>query len=147
MLVVLPSSGLLSFVFLVMAIAMIGLPPLSGFIGKALLLKATFTSDWMVASWALILISSFVTLVATSRATSYLFWKASGEAPETDKVHSMELIPLFLIVLLLLCLVVFANDVESFTQTVAKQLHEYPLPNMLNLKGVNNVTFISDALS
>lgn len=132
---VMPSAGLLSFIFLVVAIAMIGLPPLSGFIGKALLLKATFGSNWMVASWALILLSSFVTLVATSRATSHLFWKASGEAPEKDKVHSMELVPLYLIVLLLLGMVVFANNVESFTQTAAKQLHEYPLPTMLNLKG------------
>lgn len=131
----LPSSGLLSFFFLVIAIAMIGLPPLSGFIGKALLLKATFGSSWMVASWALILISSFVTLIAMSRVTSHLFWKASGDAAETDKVHNLELIPLYVIAFLLLCLVVFANDVEGFTQTAAQQLHEYPLPQILNLKG------------
>jgi multicomponent K+:H+ antiporter subunit D len=132
---VLPSAGLLSFIFLVMAIAMVGLPPLSGFIGKALILKATFGSNWMIASWALILISSFVTLIAMSRATSYLFWKSSGEPAETDKVHQFELIPLYLIALLLLSLVVFANDVENFTQTAAQQLHDYPLPKMLNLKG------------
>lgn len=132
---VLPSAGLLSLIFLVIALAMIGLPPLSGFIGKALLLKATFGSSWMVVSWSLILISSFVTLIAMSRATSHLFWKASGEVSETDKVHQLELIPLYLIALLLLSLVVFANDVENFTQSAARQLHEYPLPKMLNLKG------------
>ncbi|MGB5447193.1 MAG: monovalent cation/H+ antiporter subunit D, partial [Psychromonas sp.] len=117
------------------AIAMIGLPPLSGFIGKALLLKATFASSWMGTSWALILISSFVTLIAMSRATSYLFWKPIGDGTETGKVHNLELIPLYVIALLLLCLVVFANDVEGFTQTAARQLHEFPLPQMLNLKG------------
>lgn len=131
----LPSSGLLSFIFLAIAIAMIGLPPLSGFIGKALLLKATFTSSWMVSSWAVILISSFVTLITTSRATSYLFWKVSGDVDETDKVHKLELAPICLIVFLLFCLVVFANDIEGFTQTAAQQLHQYPLPQMLNLKG------------
>ncbi len=131
----LPSAGLLSCIFLVIAIAMIGLPPLSGFIGKALLLKATFASAWMATSWALLLISSFVTLIAMSRATSQLFWKASGNAAATEKIHNLELIPLYIIAFLLLCLVVFAGDVEAFTQAAARQLHENPLPQMLNLQG------------
>ncbi|RKF20382.1 monovalent cation/H+ antiporter subunit D [Alginatibacterium sediminis] len=130
-----PSSGLLSFLFLVIAIAMIGLPPLSGFIGKALLLKATMSSNWMVWSWALILISSFVSLIAMSRAASYLFWKASGEPAEGDVVHKLELIPLFVISMLLLALVVFANDVDGFTQSAAQQMHAYPMPEMIGLKG------------
>jgi len=68
--------------FLVAAVAMGGLPPLAGFIGKAMLLQsagATTLATWTIA---IVLGSSLVLLVALARAGSALFWE-NGQQPAT----------------------------------------------------------------
>jgi len=60
--------------FFAAAIAMAGLPPLSGFLGKLLVLDAAYASDLMVWVWAVVLISSLVSIVGFARAGSVLFW-------------------------------------------------------------------------
>jgi multicomponent K+:H+ antiporter subunit D len=62
------------------AIALAGLPPLSGFLGKLMLLDAW--RDQAAVIWPAILVSSFLMLIGLSRAGSLLFWKAStGSRP------------------------------------------------------------------
>ncbi|RKF14708.1 monovalent cation/H+ antiporter subunit D [Roseovarius spongiae] len=69
--------------FFAAAIAMVGLPPLSGFLGKLLILDAASDTPRMVWVWAVVLSMSLVALVGFSRAGSMLFWKArSVEQPE-----------------------------------------------------------------
>lgn len=58
-------------VFFVLAVTVVGLPPLAGFLGKALILAATPAS---VAVWAALLGASLLNLVALVRAGSRLFW-------------------------------------------------------------------------
>ncbi|MEN3951950.1 monovalent cation/H+ antiporter subunit D [Iodidimonas sp. SYSU 1G8] len=65
--------------FFLGAIAMAGLPPLSGFIGKLLILDSARdpgTAPWI---WAAILIASLVTTIGFARAGSRLFWKSTAE--------------------------------------------------------------------
>lgn len=66
----------LGWLFFVLAVAAAGLPPLGGFLGKALLLQAAGTTPW--AGWAVaaVLASSLLMVVALARAGVTLFWQA-----------------------------------------------------------------------
>ena len=70
----LPDRTLPGVLFLVAAVSLAGLPPLSGFIGKLLLLQAVpaASTGWV---WALVLGSSLLMLVGLARAGTRLFWR------------------------------------------------------------------------
>jgi multicomponent K+:H+ antiporter subunit D len=70
-------SGLIASLYLAVAIAMAGMPPLSGFIGKLLILDAF--RDEAPLIWTAILGSSFLMILGFARAGSTLFWKPYGE--------------------------------------------------------------------
>jgi multicomponent K+:H+ antiporter subunit D len=78
-------SGLIASLYLVAAVAMAGMPPLSGFIGKLLVLQAF--RDQAALIWSVVLVSSFLMILGFARAGSTLFWKPSAleaEAPEAQ---------------------------------------------------------------
>ena len=75
---VMAQSGLISALFLVAAIAMAGMPPLSGFLGKLLVLDAARDHALAPWVWAVILVSSLVTLLGLARAGTAIFWKSHG---------------------------------------------------------------------
>lgn len=81
----------LSLVFLVPALSLCGIPPLSGFWGKLLMLRAGVDAGtwWLVAA---VLVASVLTLLAVMRIWGDVFWKA---APEGRPV-SREPLPLML---------------------------------------------------
>ncbi|MBL8324000.1 MAG: monovalent cation/H+ antiporter subunit D [Rubrivivax sp.] len=66
--------------FFVLAVAAAGLPPLAGFIGKALLLQAVGPAAWGGVLVAWVLASSLLTLVTLSLNGSTLFWKLAPAA-------------------------------------------------------------------
>jgi multicomponent K+:H+ antiporter subunit D len=70
--------------FFVAAIAMAGLPPLSGFVGKLLILDAGIDTPQVVWIWAVILISSLISMVGFARAGSIVFWKSRSIALPED---------------------------------------------------------------
>ncbi|RAI34373.1 monovalent cation/H+ antiporter subunit D [Rhodoplanes serenus] len=79
----LPRLGSLAVLFFVAAIAVTGLPPLSGFLGKLLVLAATGTAPAAPWIWAMLLATSLVVIVGFARAGSTLFWKTvPGPAPQ-----------------------------------------------------------------
>ena len=57
------------------AVSVSGLPPLSGFIGKALLLDAV-PDGYRMWVWGTVLLTSLLTLVALARTGSQVFWRA-----------------------------------------------------------------------
>ncbi len=66
--------------FMLAAIAATGLPPLSGFIGKLLILKSvTVLPDWGWA-WGVILGTTFIGVIGFARVGSAVFWKRAGAA-------------------------------------------------------------------
>jgi multicomponent K+:H+ antiporter subunit D len=69
-------ATLLGSAFFLGAIAMTGMPPLSGFIGKLLILdaaRAALGGPWI---WALILITSLFVIIGFARAGSLVFWRS-----------------------------------------------------------------------
>ncbi len=80
-----PQGGLISALFFVGAIALAGMPPLSGFVGKLLVLDAARDAPDATAIWAVILIGSFVTIVGLARAGSLIFWKSHDAQHNTEQ--------------------------------------------------------------
>lgn len=83
-------ASLMGCLFFLAAIAMAGLPPLSGFIGKLLILDATRGAELGPWIWGLILLTSLGVIIGFSRAGSVMFWKAEavGTAPEAEPLST-----------------------------------------------------------
>ena len=77
-----PMPALTGLLYLVAAIALIGLPPLSGFIGKLLVLQAVPADD-VTLVYAAVLGSSLLALIGLSRTGTRLFWR-TGEDTDGD---------------------------------------------------------------
>ncbi len=121
---VMSGNALTAAMFFVGAIAMAGLPPLSGFLGKLLVLDAAFDSNLMVWVWAIVLSSSLISILGFARAGSILFWKAhsidrpeGAEPPATP--NSMSYAAVGGLVALLIAHTIFAGQVHSYTTKMA----------------------------
>ena len=123
--------------FFVAAIAMAGLPPLSGFLGKLLVLDASFGTDLMVWTWAIVLGSSLISIVGFARAGSLLFWKAQSIEPPTEVVTvtppaTMSYVAIGGLITLLAMHTVFAGQVHQYTTSIAAQLFD-PEPYIMTV--------------
>ncbi len=67
------NHGLLAAMFFMAAVAMAGMPPLPGFLGKLMILQASF-GHWGI--WSAILMTSLIAIVGFARIGSQLFWRA-----------------------------------------------------------------------
>ncbi len=83
-------QSLIGAAFFVVAIAIVGLPPLSGFIGKLLMLRALAQYEIFPWIWAAILIASLLALIAVSRSGSLLFWKCGAVKEFDDNMRSTD---------------------------------------------------------
>ncbi|MCA0906015.1 monovalent cation/H+ antiporter subunit D [Ruegeria marisrubri] len=133
-----PQSGLIAALFFVGAIAMAGMPPLSGFVGKLLVLDASRDASDATTVWAVILIGSFVTIVGLARAGTLIFWKSyDAEVVTTDETAEGENAPapaapepqpglaftaVFGAVAGLILLTLFAGPALEYTSKTAEQL-------------------------
>ena len=109
------------------AIAMSGLPPLSGFLGKILILDAAYGADLVIWIWVIVLASSLVSVVGFARAGSKLFWKAHGPqslAPAEDRQNPSALAYTAVggLFALLVLHTVFAGQVHSYTTALSAEL-------------------------
>jgi multicomponent K+:H+ antiporter subunit D len=125
----LPVSGaaLTAALFFLGAIAMAGLPPLSGFIGKLLVLNASFDASLVVWIWAIVLSASLVTVVGFARAGSTLFWKAeSVEKPEDyapePRPSALSYVAVGGLTTLLIAHTVFAGPMHRYMTETSAQL-------------------------
>jgi len=84
--------GLVAALFFAAAIAAAGMPPLSGFLGKLLILDALRTAPGVAWIWGVILVTSLVTLVGLARAGSLVFW-STAEAPALPELPPAEAPP------------------------------------------------------
>ncbi|MEP1521233.1 monovalent cation/H+ antiporter subunit D [Ascidiaceihabitans sp.] len=120
-------NALTAAMFFVGAIAMAGLPPLSGFLGKLLVLDASYTSDGMVWIWVVVLSSSLISILGFARAGSVVFWKAHSVAsedpkPEAAKPAALSYVAVGGIFAMLVLHTIFAGQVHGYTTRIATQL-------------------------
>jgi multicomponent K+:H+ antiporter subunit D len=129
-----PGAILIGAMFMFAAVAMTGMPPLSGFFGKVLILTASLEHMWSGYILAVVLLAGFIMIISMARTGTLLFYqllpatekaRASSDkghyktaAKPLNKVASLAIIGLFITSPLL---VIFAQPVTLFTESVAKQ--------------------------
>lgn len=114
------------------AIAMAGLPPLSGFVGKLLVLESGFDTTMMAWIWSVVLISSLIAVVGFARAGSTVFWKAHdpdvvGQTPDDDErsvPSTLAYAAVGGLFAAIIALTVFAGEVHGYTTAIAEQLFQ-----------------------
>ncbi|MBN9888548.1 monovalent cation/H+ antiporter subunit D [Salipiger abyssi] len=131
-------NGLLASLFFVGAIGIAGMPPLSGFLGKLLVLDALRSADYTWLVWTVVLAGSLLTIVGFVRAGSLLFWKSTSPAlagpmePESEeeapppeaRLGPMLVAPTMAMLIMLALLTVFAGPVSRHMEATAGQLFD-----------------------
>lgn len=82
-------NGLLAALFFAAVIGMAGMPPISGFLGKLLVMDAT-RGPGMGIVWGVILVTSLLMILGFARAGSTVFWKAHASPAEHEPTHRSE---------------------------------------------------------
>jgi multicomponent K+:H+ antiporter subunit D len=72
---------ILASLFVLAAMGIVGLPPLSGFVGKLAILDSMRAAASAPLIWTLVLLASLLLLVAYAQAGSTLFWRGNGCCP------------------------------------------------------------------
>ena len=115
-------SGLISALYMAAAVAVAGMPPLSGFIGKLLVLDAFRTQAPLV--WSVVLVSSFLMILGFARAGSLVFWKAEPQDPPPAPVpEQLAFAATFALLASLVALTVLAGPLTDWMGATAETLH------------------------
>lgn len=122
----LAQPGLLGTLFFIAAIGIIGLPPLSGAVGKALILFSADTSQQMLWIWPSVLIGSLAALIALSRAGSTMFWKVTGESAGEHQANPVRAVAVALLLLCSPLMVVAGGPLTEYLGATAAQVHDLP---------------------
>jgi multicomponent K+:H+ antiporter subunit D len=135
-------NGLFAALFFAGAIAMAGMPPLSGFLGKLMILDALRSPELIGWAWTAILLGSLLTILGFAQAGSVLFWKSTastasdlGKAadapgdqakPDTDSLPATALViaPSMMALCVLAALTVMAGPVTTYLEATSAQLHD-----------------------
>jgi multicomponent K+:H+ antiporter subunit D len=120
-------AALIAGMFMVAAIAITGLPPLSGFVGKLMVLNAAFDAGSAVWIWAIVLTASLISVVGFARAGSVLFWKAQSDGAPVPEAGRAAPAPLSFVAVggllaLLVAHTVFAGRMYDYAGATAAQL-------------------------
>ncbi len=112
---------MLGVLFFLSAVAAAGMPPLSGFIGKLLLLKSVVPEQaaWL---WGIVLTGSLAGLIALSRAGSRIFWKTEGERATAGRASPATIIPTALLLAMSVMMTLFAAPITRYAEATAIQL-------------------------
>ena len=129
-------NGLFAALFFAAAIGMAGMPPLSGFLGKLLVLDALRDPGLIGWAWTAILAGSLLTIVGFARAGSTLFWKstavpvlvtdeaAAPDSPPNTDATLAQVVPTVAALAALAGLAVFAGPVSAYLEDTSAQLFD-----------------------
>ncbi|MBA3895082.1 MAG: monovalent cation/H+ antiporter subunit D [Gemmatimonadales bacterium] len=118
-------GGALGLLFLFGAMAVVGLPPWSGFIGKALVLAAAPLDRVGAWVWGVTLLAGLVGVMASARMGGRLFWlpaPAGAAVVAVRRVRRSALAPVLGLFGAVVLLTVFGDAVTRYTRATADQL-------------------------
>ena len=128
-------TGSLFFIF---AIAVAGLPPLSGFFGKVMILFAALEHMQKAIILAVVLTSSLLIVVALARSGSFIFYDTTPDVKPLQeyKLSKSTLASIFYLFAFAPILVIFANPITEFTSEIAMNLFDSTnyINNVLNFE-------------
>ena len=114
--------ALLGTLFFAGAIAVSGLPPLSGFAAKLYILQAAETSAAVAWIWGVILVSGLLVIVSLSRAGTAIFWRTEDSEGEARPVRGLEAVSTCGLLAAAAFLMVFGAGTLDYTAATAEQL-------------------------
>jgi multicomponent K+:H+ antiporter subunit D len=119
-----PGARVLGGLFFVVAMAIAGMPPLSGFIGKFMLLKAALASSLLPWVWSVVLVTGLMGLIALARSGSLLFYRthSSHDPAALTPPTNAALAPVAGLLLLVAGLVIWAGPLSDYASATAAQL-------------------------
>jgi len=118
----LPRGELLAGLFLFIALAVSGMPPLSGFIGKWLILQASLGEPDMPWVLGVLLVSSLLVIMALARSGTRLFFKIDENTVASVAPRLGDLGPMLALAIAGLSLVIYAGPLYEFGHAAAVQL-------------------------
>ena len=104
------------------AVAIAGLPPLAGFLGKLMLMQATAPFSWRAAWWAALLLSGFAVTLVLARIAALLFWQPDDPLPDRTTWPGGRA-AILLLAFASPAMVLLAAPISAWTQATARQLH------------------------
>jgi multicomponent K+:H+ antiporter subunit D len=118
---------LLGGLYFLLAIAMVGMPPLAGFLGKLLILDAARAGAQTPVVWPAILITSLLLILGFARAGIRTFWTAPDRLlgdPGRTGFRTLPVVVIAVLIGAMAALAVFAGPVMTDMTATAKQLLE-----------------------
>jgi multicomponent K+:H+ antiporter subunit D len=115
------ATGTVGLLFFLGAVGLVGIPPLSGFIGKAWMLSAAPQGASGQLLWWMVLGGSLGAMIALTRAGMTLFW-AGDDHGERDSAAAPSLAPAAALLACMVLLTAFAGPASDYTAAVADQL-------------------------
>ncbi|MCB1772568.1 MAG: monovalent cation/H+ antiporter subunit D [Gammaproteobacteria bacterium] len=119
---VLPRTQLVGGLFLLSCITVAGIPPLSGFFGKLLILQSSVNTPWVSWVFGVLLVTSLLGIMALARSGSTLFFATDDRVATAPAPHNLDLVGVVSLVSAGIVLVVFADPVYAFARDAAMQL-------------------------
>jgi len=108
--------------YFLLAIAVVGMPPLAGFIGKLLILDAGRAAFHTTAVWPAILITSLFMIAGFARTGMQIFWNSPRDAKLTHAAPMLPTLVIAAMIITVAALSVFAGPVMDDMTATAEQL-------------------------
>ncbi|MGD8175550.1 monovalent cation/H+ antiporter subunit D [Marinimicrobium sp. ARAG 43.8] len=118
----LPQSTLLGLLFFVAAVGVAGMPPLSGFVGKVLLLQSAGTGYDAIWLWSLVLLGGLASITSLSRSGSTFFWRTHDGISTQPRSTLLPLAAAGGLLATVPVLAIWGEPVLAYTQAMAEQL-------------------------
>jgi len=108
--------------YFVLAIAMVGMPPLAGFIGKLLILDAGRAASHTSVVWSAILITSLLLIVGFARTGIQIFWKVSAAEASTLRAPTQSTLVIAAMITVVVALSLLAGPIMRDMTATAEQI-------------------------
>ncbi len=110
--------------FMAAAIGATGLPPLSGFIGKLLILESVYEANGWAWAWVAILATTLIGVIGFARSGSAIFWKEGEptDGAEPGQVARLDMMAPALAIALLAALSIGAGPATAYAEAAAAQV-------------------------